>query len=53
MFIAILLLALIGWAIVATIVEVRRDGYRAVPTDRTRAPGVDPIHQPGATFLYR
>ena len=35
----ILIIALITisiWGIVATVVEVRRDGYRQVPTDWTR-----------------
>ncbi|ALX65847.1 hypothetical protein [Microbacterium sp. XT11] len=36
MILIIALLVLAGWAIVATIIEVRRDGYRAVPTDWTR-----------------
>lgn len=36
MVLLIALLALSVWAIVATVVVVRRDGYRAVPTDWTR-----------------
>ncbi|WP_309066901.1 hypothetical protein [Microbacterium sp.] len=53
MFIAILLLALVLWAAVATVVEWRRDGYRAVPTDWSRVAGIDPSQRPEATTLYR
>ncbi|HZU92493.1 MAG TPA: hypothetical protein VFF85_02645 [Microbacterium sp.] len=36
MVLLIALIALVIWTLVATVVEVRRDGYRAVPTDWTR-----------------
>jgi hypothetical protein len=36
MILLIALVVLAGWAVVGTIIEVRRDGYRAVPTDWTR-----------------
>jgi hypothetical protein len=39
MILVIVLIALSIWGLVATVVEVRRDGYRQVPTDWTR---VDP-----------
>lgn len=38
MFIVIVLGALALWGLVATVVELRRDGYRAVPTDWSRVP---------------
>ncbi|CAN7507404.1 hypothetical protein LJR204_003446 [Microbacterium foliorum] len=36
MILLIALLALAVWAVVATIIELRRDGHRRVPTDWTR-----------------
>ena len=41
MILVIVLLALAVWAITATAVELRRDGYRAVPTDWSRVAGRD------------
>lgn len=38
MVIVIILAALGIWGAVATLVELRRDGYRAVPTDPNRLP---------------
>ena len=38
MFIAILIAALSVLAVVRTAVALQRDGYRQVPTDRTRLP---------------
>lgn len=38
MIIVILLAALALWGIVATVIELRRDGYRAIPTDWNRVP---------------
>jgi hypothetical protein len=41
----ILLIALAGlvlWATVATVIELRRDGYRHQPTDWSRVPGHEP-----------
>jgi len=46
MVLLIALIAVIIWALVATVVEVRRDGYRAVPTDWTRVAGRDTIGHP-------
>nr|WP_201470765.1 hypothetical protein [Microbacterium hydrocarbonoxydans] len=37
MILLILLLGLAAWATIATVVEVRRDGYRRTPTDWSRA----------------
>ncbi|WP_168442905.1 hypothetical protein [Microbacterium sp. PF5] len=44
MILIIALLAIAGWAVVATIVELRRDGYRPTPTDWSRVSGRD-VHQ--------
>ncbi|MFC4138003.1 MULTISPECIES: hypothetical protein [unclassified Microbacterium] len=38
MFIVILLSAVALWGLIATVVELRRDGYRPVPTDWNRVP---------------
>ena len=40
------LIALLIWALIATVVEVRRDGYRAVPTDWARVGGRETAAQP-------
>ncbi|MEJ1090473.1 hypothetical protein [Microbacterium istanbulense] len=37
MFIVIAIAALSLWGLVATVIELRRDGYRRVPTDPERA----------------
>ncbi|WP_308491760.1 hypothetical protein [Microbacterium terrisoli] len=36
MFIIVVLAGLAIWGLVATVIELRRDGYRAVPTNETR-----------------
>jgi len=36
MFLLLALLALVLWAVIATVVELRRDGYRQTPTDWSR-----------------
>ena len=55
MFILIVLgiLALIG--VVATVIDVARDGYRRVPTDRTRVAeySIDPIDRAEQSLLLR
>lgn len=51
MVLLIALLALIAWAAIATFFEVRRDGYRAVPTDWTRVAGRESGEQP--EFIQR
>ncbi|MGW9157328.1 hypothetical protein [Microbacterium sp. NPDC055665] len=44
MILVIALIALVVWATVATVVELRRDGYHRAPTDWGRIGGRD-IHQ--------
>lgn len=39
MFIVIIIAALALWGLIATIVEIRRDGYRRTPTDPSRLTG--------------
>lgn len=41
MILLIALAALVIWAIIATVVVVRRDGYRPTPTDWNRVVGDD------------
>ena len=41
MILIIALAALALWAVTATLVELRRDGYRATPTDWSRVPDHD------------
>lgn len=53
MFILIALLVLAAWALVATVVELRRDGYRRVPTDWSRVDGRDAIDRAEAAHTYR
>ncbi|TQM18543.1 hypothetical protein FB391_3905 [Microbacterium kyungheense] len=38
MFLILVITALSVWAFTSTITAVRSDGYRQVPTDRTRLP---------------
>ncbi|MCT1477262.1 hypothetical protein [Microbacterium sp. p3-SID336] len=44
MILIIVLLAIALWAAVATVVELRRDGYRRTPTEWSRLAGRD-VHQ--------
>lgn len=44
MILVVVLIALSAWSVVATVVEVRRDGYRPVPTDWSRVAGVEPAN---------
>lgn len=53
MFILIALLAVVVWASIATLIELRRDGFRAVPTDWSRVAGRDTIDSAEARHLYR
>lgn len=46
MILLIALIALIIWTLVATVVEVRRDGYRPVPTDWSRVADRDAAVHP-------
>lgn len=43
MFIILLLIALSIWGVVATVIDVRRDGYRATPTDWSRVAQSDRV----------
>ncbi|MCK2033025.1 MULTISPECIES: hypothetical protein [Microbacterium] len=53
MVLPILLLALVIWAVVATFVELRRDGYRPTPTDWSRVAGQDALSQADPGHVYR
>ncbi|WP_168429048.1 hypothetical protein [Microbacterium sp. K36] len=53
MLLLILLLALVIWAVVATFVELRRDGYRPTPTDWSRVTGQDALSQADPGHVYR
>ena len=41
MILVIALIALVAWATVATVIELRRDGYHRAPTDWSRVAGRD------------
>jgi len=53
MVLLIALAALLIWAVVATVIELRRDGYRATPTDWTRVKNGDPVHRAESGHVYR
>ena len=53
MILLIALLALGAWALIATIVELRRDGYRHVPTDWSRVADHDALDRAEAAHTYR
>jgi len=53
MILLIALLALAVWAVVATIIELRRDGHRRVPTDWTRVAERDALDRAEAGHVYR
>lgn len=53
MLLLILLLALAIWALVATFVELRRDGYRRTPTDWSRVAEQDALSQADPGHVYR
>ncbi|WP_315072042.1 hypothetical protein [uncultured Microbacterium sp.] len=53
MVLLIALLLLAAWATVATVIELRRDGYRRTPTDWTRVAGRDVGHQAEPGHVYR
>ncbi|QNA93837.1 MULTISPECIES: hypothetical protein [unclassified Microbacterium] len=53
MFLILALLLLALWAIVATVVELRRDGYRRTPTDWTRVAERDIVQQAESGHTYR
>lgn len=49
----LLILLLATWALVATFVELRRDGYRRTPTDWSRVAGQDALSQADPGYVYR
>ena len=53
MILLIALIAIAAWATVATILEVRRDGYRPTATDWSRVAGRDSLHQAESGHVYR
>jgi hypothetical protein len=53
MILIIALIALAAWATVATVVELRRDGYRRTPTDWNRVAGRDAVQRPEPGHVYR
>lgn len=53
MILVIALIALAAWAAVATVIELRRDGYRRTPTDWSRIPGRDISQQAESGHGYR
>lgn len=53
MILVIALIVLAAWATVATVVELRRDGYRRTPTDWKRIAGRDISQQAESGHSYR
>lgn len=53
MVIIILLAVLAVIGLIATFVEIRRDGFRPVPTDWTKVAERDALHAPESTVAYR
>jgi hypothetical protein len=53
MVLVIALIALAAWATVATVIELRRDGYRSTPTDWNRIAGRDLSQQAESGHGYR
>ncbi|WP_350350989.1 hypothetical protein ABS642_16575 [Microbacterium sp. A8/3-1] len=53
MVLLIALIALSAWAAIATVVELRRDGYRRTPTDWSRVTGRDVHQEAQSTHVYR
>jgi hypothetical protein len=53
MFIIIALIALAVWALVATVIELRRDGHRRVPTDWARVAERDALDRAETGHVYR
>ncbi|MFJ2534382.1 hypothetical protein [Microbacterium maritypicum] len=53
MVLLIALLILAAWATVATVIELRRDGYRRTPTDWTRVAGRDIDQLAESGHVYR
>ncbi|MDN3445938.1 hypothetical protein [Microbacterium sp. APC 3901] len=53
MILIIALMALAAWALVATVIELRRDGHRRVPTDWTRVAERDALDGTEVGHSYR
>ncbi len=53
MILLIALTLLAAWATVATVIELRRDGYRRTPTDWNRVAGRDIGRQAESGHIYR
>ncbi|WP_165807977.1 hypothetical protein [Microbacterium sp. TPD7012] len=53
MVLLIAVLALALWATVASVVELRRDGYRQTPTDWSRVAGRDVAQHAETGHTYR
>lgn len=52
MMLLIALILLAAWAMVATVIELRRDGYRRTPTDWNRVAGRDIGRQAESGHIY-
>ena len=53
MILIITLIGLTAWALVATVIELRRDGYRRVPTDWTRVAERNALDRAESGHSYR
>lgn len=53
MILIIALAAIVIWAVVASVVELRRDGYRQADTDWSRVAGRDALHRAESGHVYR
>ncbi|WP_223622785.1 hypothetical protein [Microbacterium sp. EST19A] len=53
MVLLIVLLALIAWAVVGTVIELRRDGFHPTPTDWSRVAGRDAQQHAESGHVYR
>jgi hypothetical protein len=53
MVLLIALIALVIWAVVGTVIELRRDGYRPTPTDWSRIAGRDVQQHAESGHVYR
>lgn len=53
MILIIALIALAIWAVVATVIELRRDGHRRIPTDWTRVAERDTLDRAETGHAYR
>jgi hypothetical protein len=54
MFIILVLFVLAAWGMIATVIDVRRDGYRQRQTDWSRAGGYDdPLRAAETSSSYR